>query len=150
PRVVYMTPQNLTNPHLITEWWIPAAGGRSMTTNDRTTEAFPFTLEQLIAWDPDVIFVPAPNDKKALYEHPVMSQLRAAKANNVYVRTRGAHTWGNRTIEQPLTVLWAANKLHPTLFPDAGLKSAVKDFYVRFFDHALTDDQVSEILSGTI
>ena len=62
----------------------------------------------------------------------------------------GAHTWANRTIEQPLTVLWAAKTFYPDEFKDLDLEKEVKNFYSKFFKFILSDTQVKEILSGNI
>jgi iron complex transport system substrate-binding protein len=58
----------------------------------------------------------------------------------------GAHTWGNRTVEQVLTVLWAASEFHPAQFPHAELVAEVKNFYATFFKTELNDAQVESIL----
>ncbi len=150
PKVLYMDAKTLSQPHLIAEWWIAAAGAASMTAGPRQAEALPFTLEQLLAWDPDVIFLATPADRKTFFDNPVMQALRAAKAGRVHVVPTGAHRWGNRTIEQPLTVLWAARLIHPDLFRDVDMAQETKAFYQRFFGHTLGDDQVAEILSGTL
>lgn len=150
PKVLYMDAKTLSQPHLIAEWWIDAAGGSSVTAGARQAEALPFTLEQLLAWDPDVIFLATPADRKTFFDHPVMKELRAAKAGRVHVVPTGAHRWGNRTIEQPLTVLWAARLIHPELFKDVDVAQETKAFYQRYFGHELSDAQVAEILSGTL
>lgn len=149
-RVLYMEARSLNQPHLIAEWWIDAAGGKSVTAGNRTTESLPFTLEQLLAWDPDVILLSTAADRKAFMEHPVMRELRAAKAQRVHVVPTGSHRWGNRTVEQPLTVLWAATKLYPEVFADVDMAKETADFYRRFFRHDLKPEQVAEILSGDL
>lgn len=150
PRVLYMEARSLNQPHLIAEWWIDAAGGKSMTGGSRTTESLPFTLEQLLAWDPDVILLSTAADRKAFMEHSVMREVRAAKAKRVHVVPTGSHRWGNRTIEQPLTVLWTATKLYPEVFADVDMAKETADFYRRFFKHELKPEQVAEILSGDL
>ena len=55
-------PSTLTQPRLIAEWWIPAAGGISVTNDGRTAESKTFSLEQLIAWDPDILIVTEPKE----------------------------------------------------------------------------------------
>jgi ABC-type Fe3+-hydroxamate transport system substrate-binding protein len=45
PRVLYFHPETLTQPRLIAECWIPAAGGISVTPDGRTAESRTFTLE---------------------------------------------------------------------------------------------------------
>jgi iron complex transport system substrate-binding protein len=149
PRVLYFHPETLTQPRLIAEWWIPAAGGISVTDDGRTAESRTFTLEQVILWDPDVLMVTTLKDVTAVYTDPTFRQLKAAKHERVYVAPVGAHTWAHRTAEQPLTVLWAAKRLHPDLFVDLDLAAEVKAFYRDFFSYELTDIQVTEILGGT-
>ena len=60
PTVLYFHPETLTQPRLIAEWWIPAAGGISVTNDGRTAESRTFSLEQVILWDPDVLIVTTP------------------------------------------------------------------------------------------
>jgi iron complex transport system substrate-binding protein len=150
PKVLYFNPATLTQPRLIAEWWIPAAGGISVTRDGRTTESRTLALEQVILWDPDILIVTAPADVQRVYTDSTFRQLKATQRQRVYVAPVGAHTWANRTAEQPLTVLWAAKLFHPELFADVDVPAEVKAFYGEFFGHDLTDTQVAEILSGTL
>jgi iron complex transport system substrate-binding protein len=150
PKVLYFNPDTLTQPRLIAEWWIPAAGGVSVTHDGRSAESRTFALEQVILWDPDILIVTTPQDVKRVYTDPTLRQLKAAQRERVYVAPVGAHTWANRTAEQPLTVLWAAKLFHLELFADVDVPAEVKAFYREFFGHELTDTQVAEILSGTL
>ena len=61
----------------------------------------------------------------------------------------GAHTWAHRTVEQPLTVLWAAKTLHPEVLADMNLQAEVQQFYTTFFGVTLSEAQVQEILDGS-
>ena len=150
PTVLYFQPSTLTQPRLIAEWWIPAAGGISVTDDGRTTESKTFSLEQLVKWDPDILIVTESRDIERLKTDRVFSQLKAVKAGKVYVVPVGAHTWSNRTAEQPLTVLWAAETFHPGRVKDLNLAAETKRFYREFFDRVLPDAAVTEILSGTL
>jgi iron complex transport system substrate-binding protein len=150
PTVLYFHPATLTQPRLIAEWWIPAAGGISVTNDGRTAESRSFSLEQILRWDPDVLIVTGPKDVAAVTTDPTFKQLKAVRAGRVYVVPVGAHTWANRTAEQPLTVLWAARTFFPDRFPSLNLAVETKAFYREFFGHELTDAQVAEILSGTL
>ena len=150
PRVLYFQPSTLTQPRLIAEWWIPAAGGISVTDDGRTAESKTFSLEQLLLWDPDVLIVTEPKDVQLVRTDRVFSQLKAVKSGKVYVVPVGAHTWSNRTSEQPLTVLWAAETFHPGRVAGMNLAAETKAFYRAFFDHDLSDAAIAEILSGTL
>jgi iron complex transport system substrate-binding protein len=150
PRVLYMQPSTLTQPRLIAEWWIPAAGGISVTNDGRTAESKSFTLEQVIAWDPDILIVTDPKDVALVQTDRVFRALRAVKAGNVHIVPIGAHTWANRTSEQPLTVLWAAKTFHPARFPALDMAAETDRFYRDFFGHQLSKAEIDEILSGAL
>jgi len=150
PRVLYMQPGTLTQPRLIAEWWIPAAGGISVTNDGRTAESKSFTLEQVIAWDPDILIVTDPKDVTLVQTDRVFRELRAVKAGNVHIVPIGAHTWANRTSEQPLTVLWAAKTFHPARFAALDMAAETDRFYREFFGHALAKPEIDEILSGAL
>lgn len=150
PRVLYFAVKTLTQPHLIAEWWIEAAGGVSVTNNGRTTESFAFSPEQLLAWNPDVLTVSQPGEIEQVYRDLRFQGLKAVVHRRVYTTPMGAHLWAQRTVEQPLTVLWAAKTFYPELFADVDLERAVQDFYARFFGHRLSEEEVREILSGDV
>ncbi|MCC6719848.1 MAG: ABC transporter substrate-binding protein [Acetobacteraceae bacterium] len=150
PRVLYLQPDTLTQPRLIAEWWIPTAGGISVSADGRSTESRGFTLEQVVLWDPDILIVTAPKDVAHVNTHPVFKQLKAVRSRRVLVVPVGAHTWSNRTAEQPLTVLWAASVFHPVRMRAIDLAAETHAFYRDIFGHALTDAQVGEILGATM
>jgi iron complex transport system substrate-binding protein len=150
PRVLYVHPDTLTQPRLIAEWWIPAAGGISVTNDGRSAESRSFTLEQVMHWDPDILIVTEPKDVAALAADPLLRRLRAVRQGRVHVVPVGAHTWANRTAEQPLTVLWAAKTFHPERFRLLDLAAETQTFYREFFGHELTPAQLEEILSGRL
>jgi iron complex transport system substrate-binding protein len=148
--VLYFSSKTLSQPQLIAEWWIAAAGGISATSNGRTEESYSFSIEQLLQWNPDVMIVTGPDEQALAYADPRFASVKAITNTQVFIIPQGAPNWGNRTIEQPLTVLWAANTLYPELFADLDLDGEVKSFYQRFFNTSLTDDQVRELISGKV
>lgn len=150
PRVLYMQPGTLTQPRLIAEWWIPAAGGISVTDDGRTAESRTFSLEQVLLWDPDILIVTDPKDVTMVANDRLFRQLKAVQGGRVHVVPVGAHTWSNRTAEQPLTVLWAAKTFHPARFPALDLAAETASFYREFFGYTLSEAEVREILSGTL
>ncbi len=150
PRVLYLQPDILTQPRLIAEWWIQAAGGISVSNDGRTAESRSFTLEQIVLWDPGILIVPDPKDVTFVNNHPVLKRLKSVRAGRVLVVPVGAHTWSNRTAEQPLTVLWAASQFHPGRMGDIDLAAETHRFYREIFATPLTDTQVAEILAGTM
>jgi len=146
PRVLYYAPATLTQPHLIVEWWVPKAGGKSVTRNGRTEESLTFNAEQLIAWNPQIIFVPTRDDVQVALNDTRFANVAAIKARRVYAVPIGAHIWANRTSEQPMTVLWAAKKLHPRQFADVNLQVELRNFYRQAYGVTLSRTQIQEIL----
>jgi iron complex transport system substrate-binding protein len=146
--VLYMNPAIMTQPHVISEWWIPAGGGRSVTNDGRTQNVLSLTREAVVGANPDYIFVQEPSHVGVLRADPVLSQLDAVKNNRVIVSPRGAHVWGNRAVDLVLTPLWVATELHPEVFPREELIQESKHFYSEFFKTELSTEQVEDILSG--
>ena len=148
PRVLYFNPTTLTQPHLVAEWWIRTAGGESVTDDNRNIESRSFTMEQLLAWDPDILIVSSQEEVAELKREPRFDGLKAVRTGRISVVPCGAHTWGNRTSEQPLTVLWAAKQFHPGLFRNVDVVAETRGFYNDIFEASLSKTQVEEILAG--
>jgi iron complex transport system substrate-binding protein len=138
----------MTQPHLVVEWWIRAAGGESVTDDGRSIESRSFTMEQLLAWNPDFLIVVSRENAEILLREPRFAGLSAVRNRHLLVAPCAAHTWGNRTSEQPLTVLWAAKQFHPGLFGNVDLVDQTKRFYQDIFGVSLSTAQVEEILAG--
>lgn len=150
PRALYINPKTMSQPHLVAEWWMKAGGARSVTDDGRTTETLALTTEFVLGTDPDVIIVADPKDIDALKSDATLSQLRAVKEGRILVTPVGAHVWGNRTSEQPLTVLWLATQLYPDRFSQDDLRAAVHGYYKDFFGTDLTDEQIGAILAAGV
>jgi iron complex transport system substrate-binding protein len=75
-----------------------------------------------------------------------MKDIAAVKDNAIYLVPTVAHVWGNRTPEQPLTIMWAMHKLYPEIMTQDMLSEEIKYFYSHFFKTDLTDQQVAEII----
>lgn len=145
-RVIYGNVESLSNPHIISEWWIAAAGGISVTAEAHTENSLEYTLEDLLLWDPQVIFSTS-SDTDAIYDDANIAEVAAVKNGNVYVVPTVAHVWGNRTVEQPLTVMWAMNRMYPELYSDEELAEDIKYFYSEFFKYDMTDEEVDGIIN---
>jgi iron complex transport system substrate-binding protein len=148
PRVLYCNLKRLTQEQLIGEWWIKTAGGISVTDDGRKTESYTFSLEQVFAWDPDVLIVASPDDIGELNHDVRFRNLKAVASHRVLVAPIGAHLWANRTVEQPLTLLWAAQVFLPGQFREVDLVKETQAFYRRFFAYPLTEAEARAILSG--
>lgn len=150
PRVLYFNPHSMTTPLLIANWWIAQAGGQSVTEGWAAGGNAQYSHERLLQWDPEVLIVGSPEQVEAVYRDERFSRLAAVKGRRVHATPMGSHSWGQRTIEQPLTVLWAAGLIHPQLFLPEDLAGEIKAFYRRFFGYELSDADIAMMLaSGT-
>ncbi len=145
-KVIYGDVESLTNPHIISEWWLTAAGGDSVTEETHQKNSLEYTMEELLAWQPQVIFS-SNTDVDAIYADANIADLPAVKDQRVYVVPTVAHVWGNRTVEQPLTVLWAMNKMYPELYSESELAEDITYFYEHFFNYKMSDAEVDAIIN---
>ncbi|HXA37226.1 MAG TPA: ABC transporter substrate-binding protein [Steroidobacteraceae bacterium] len=130
--------------------WITVAGGINVA--DFVGLARPVTMEQVAAWDPDVVIVgTAPNqqNRQAILDDPRWSGIKAVKTGKVFVNPSGAYLWDRHSAEAALQVLWAAKLLHPARFAELDVNRETKRFYARFFHHVLTDAELASIMNAT-
>jgi iron complex transport system substrate-binding protein len=129
--------------------WISVAGG--INAADVVGLGRPVTMEQVAAWNPDVIIVgTAPNrqNRQAILSDPRWAQIKAVTHGRVVVNPSGAYLWDRHSAEAALQILWAAKLLHPALFADLDVGAETKSFYARFFHYALTDSELSSIMAA--
>jgi len=130
--------------------WITVAGG--INAAEVIGNGRPVTLEQVAAWNPDVIIVgSAPNQqsRQAILDDPRWSGIKAVQNGRVVVNPTGAYLWDRHSAEAALQVLWAAKTLHPGRFPDLDIKKETKTFYAKYFGYSLTDVEYESILNAT-
>ena len=150
PRVLHIpqwTPTLLADGEkTIIDEWIQAAGGRNAATG-LSGSLRPVTLEQLLAWDPDVLVEAAKASRQKRPEG--YAQLRAVRTQRVYTNPEGVFPWDRYGCEFPLQLRWAASRLHPDAMPgDDDLAERTQDFYQRFFGYRLEKAEAQRILKG--
>lgn len=132
--------------------WLKKAGGISVSAtqdlrlvgNNHYT-----TIEQILLWDPDVIFVNDDGIDEYIMNHDHWKNLKAVQEEKVYLLPNGVSRWGHpNSIETPLVIIWAAKTLYPDYFQDIDMVDVTKKFYNNFFNYHLTDEQVQQLLSG--
>jgi len=145
-KVLYGNITEFNQPHLIAEWWIPKAGGISVTDNGRTKNQLDYTMEDLLKWNPDVMVLATASTKSDILADKKMAKVTAVKNNAIYAIPTVAHTWGNRTPEQPLTIMWMINKLYPEIKSCKDLAQDIKYFYSHFFKYEMSDEEIAKII----
>ncbi|MBB2204695.1 ABC transporter substrate-binding protein [Gluconacetobacter takamatsuzukensis] len=148
PRVLHiqsLVPLKIDGTHTIIDDWITRAGGRNAA--DIPGNMHPVSVEQVAAWDPDVIIFGG--DAGAF--DPASAQwagLRAVRAGRVYRNPVGVFPWDRYGIEYPLQLLWTAQTLYPERFVKLDMIGDTILFYHDFFGYDLSHADAARILAA--
>lgn len=130
--------------------WINIAGG--VNAADVVGNGRPVTMEQVAAWNPDVIIVgsaPNPQNRQVILDDPRWQNIKAVRDGKVFVNPSGAYLWDRHSAEAALQVLWAAKTLHPAQFADLDVRKETRSFYAKYFHYTLSDEELDSILNST-
>lgn len=107
------------------------------------------SLEQVIAWNPDVIIIDtgSPQD---LYNDSRWASIRAVREHQVYIQPYGIFKWSRQNAESALFYpLWLAKILYPDRLSEISLEEHIFDFFQNFFSYSLSEEQIKAILAGS-
>ena len=94
-------------------------------------------MEQIIAWNPQVIFIQDRYAQKVYPEitkSPLWAGISAVKNKKVYITPEYVKPWGHPCPESmALGELWMAKKLYPNLFKEIDMNKEVQGFYRTFY-----------------
>jgi iron complex transport system substrate-binding protein len=149
PKVYFVTGRTIFGTqgrNSLAYWAVEAAGGSlvSKETDQYQVEA---TMEQIIAWDPDVIVVGALTPSKAVMNDPRWKGLTAFREKRVYPCPEGVFIWTHGSSEAFLLVMWLAKTLHPEKFRHLNIVQEVRDYYRKFYHYPLTAEEARLILA---
>jgi molybdenum ABC transporter molybdate-binding protein len=115
------------------------------------------SLEQVAAWNPDVIFVVAYSSPIAdvvakLKADPQWQILKAMKDGKVYGFATDVYSWDQPDTRWVLGLTWVAGKLHPDLFPGLDITKEAQAFYQDLYnmDAAAFEKNIQPLLTGDI
>lgn len=94
------------------------------------------SLEQVLNWDPQVIFVQDryPEVVKQITTDPQWQAIDAVKNHRVWLMPEYAKAWGYPMPEAlAIGELWMAKKLYPERYKDIDVDAAAQDYYHRFY-----------------
>ena len=133
------------------QWWADAIGAVNVAEELSTDNSAPVNMEQVYAWNPDLIFITNfntyyPDD---LYNNTVegydWSAVDAVKNKRVYKMPLGMYRSYTPGADCPVTLLWMAKTAYPEKFEDVDVIKEAKDYYDEVFGIKLTDDQARSI-----
>ena len=135
------------------QWWADAIGAVNVANELATDNSVTVNLEQVYAWNPDIIFMTnfntfQPDD---LYDSTVgtydWSGIQAVQDKSVYKMPLGMYRSYTPGIDTPITLLWMAKTTYPTLFEDIDVTQRAIDYYETVFGVTLTSEQVESIFA---
>lgn len=132
--------------------WVSRTGAINVSANEPPSDTsgdFQATLEQVFAWDPDVVICNVADTADYLLTDSKWAGLRAVVEQNVYPIPIGATRWGQRgSVETWFAMLWLGKLVYPDYFADIDLHEEVVDFYGNVLGVDVDDDLYDQMLSG--
>ena len=114
-------------------------------------------LEQIAAWDADVILIVSyfrsPAEVVAeVQADPQWQQLRAVQNGSLYAFPGDFYSWDQPDTRWILGQIWLAQTLHPEMYPDLDLQAEVVEFYSELYglDGDFIEQEVQPRLKGDL
>ncbi|KNZ40661.1 ABC transporter substrate-binding protein [Acetobacterium bakii] len=124
---------------------VSTEGGSLISDAEKTMT----TLEQIYTWNPDAIIANDANTTKYILTDSKWTGLNAVKNKQVTTLPVGVTRWGHPgSIEPHMAALFIAKLFYPDAFTDIDLVQTTRDYYKNWFDLDLTDEAITDILSG--
>ena len=105
-------------------------------------------MEQLQTWDPEYLFLSSSEEYESVMKDPAWAELKAVKNGNVYVSPNQPQSFVSYpSVNRYIGIIWMAEILYPDQF-DWDVKAEIVKFYEMFYHCTLTEDMLSELISG--
>ena len=104
------------------------------------------TREQVIAWNPEVVFAPNPGFIKA-FAAPEWQGVAAVSAKRVFAAPRPPFGWIDEppSLNRLLGLVWMGRLLYPAAYPE-DMREEAKSFYRRFYQVEPSEAQLDGLL----
>lgn len=132
--------------------WIGVTGVSNVSLEDNLflNEGKTYTnLEQIYAWDPDLIICNETGIDDFILGDPKWQGLDAVKESRVYQIPIGVSRWGHpSSTETSLGIMWLTDLLYHDYTENFDLNEKMVEFYMEFYEYDLTEEMSDRILSG--
>jgi len=107
------------------------------------------SVEQVLAWNPDVIITIDRGFAASVRSDPLWAPVKAVQSGRVHLSPTLPFGWVDfpPSVNRLIGLWWLAKALYPAQFPE-DLKPLTRDFYTRFYHMTPTDAQIETVLSG--
>jgi iron complex transport system substrate-binding protein len=129
-----------------TMWLVEMAGGNLVSRNSEKELLYTTTMEDVVNWDPEFIFMGRLNNTDVIMNDPAFDSIRAVKEGKVFVNPKGVMQW-DYSSEGFMLMEFIAKTIHPELFKDLDLIEEIKGYYEQWYGYTLSDDEAAGIYS---
>ncbi len=132
--------------------YIEIAGGLNLSSQifkDDFKISKTINEEQVLIFDPDIIITNSRESLRQISKNASFKGLKAIKNKQIFVVPSGVYLWSVRSAEGAMQPLWLAKTLYPNEFKDLNLEQKTREFYEKFYNYKLSDDELKEILNPT-
>lgn len=126
--------------------WVEICGADYAMKNKDSYANVNLTKEQLLEYDPDIIFFSMPGEAQKFLADDSWSGMTAVQAGRVYNVPNGLNTWSNSGSESALIFPWAQSIMYPELV-NYDINQVVRDYYAVFYSYDLTEPEIGAILN---
>jgi iron complex transport system substrate-binding protein len=105
------------------------------------------SMEQVIAWSPDVILALDPQFYRSAPTDPLWSSIKAVRDRRIYLAPNLPYGWFDAPpgVNRLMGVRWLMSVLYPRQFPES-LRDTTREFYKLFYQIDLTGPQLDSLL----
>jgi iron complex transport system substrate-binding protein len=106
------------------------------------------SIEQVLAWNPDVILVLDPAFYRVVQRDPLWASIKAVQDRRVYLAPGLPYGWFDAPpgVNRLIGIRWLTSVLYPRHFPES-LRDATRRFYKLFYHVDLTEAQIDRLLA---
>lgn len=129
--------------------WLKKTGLQNLAAEMQGDSA-PVTMEQIYAWNPDVVYDFGGSDADFYLSGGIDGQdwslTKAFQEKEIYDMPKGMFNWGAPNADSPLTLIWMTMKNYPGTIEEDFFRQYMKEFYKRRYRIELGDEQMISIL----
>ena len=105
------------------------------------------SLEQVLAWDPEVIVTVEPEFAAGVRGDPLWRGVRAVRDGRIYLVPQDPFGWVDfpPSVNRLIGLWWLGRVLYPAEFPE-DLRALTREFYTLFYHRAPDESQLDALL----
>lgn len=135
------------------DFWLKRIGVKNLAAE---TKGFAkVNAEQIYAWNPDILYLDGPGllniTTQDVYNNSVegmdFSNMNSVINKRVYNSKLGMWNWFTPNPDGPLVLAWLAKSTYKDQFKDYDLKKMIKEYYEKWYNYKLTDEQIEDMFS---